>query len=494
MTIIFDGNKPALTDAYTAVISEIQANMEGLGALLDPTYVTSSNVLAGVKRLNSSNGLIEQWSGSAWAEWSSSYLKDTGDTVTGPLLFNNNIALQWKDLGGTTRDVLKWKNTATDIYLGDVGNAVTSSVLHLLAKGSLSFEINAAVTATLSVSGLTVSNNTGVSFIANQPSASEGFRVAHATGYYSGYNAAGTTRTGYIQFNAGSSLIVMAENGAALQLGAASSVRWVIDTSGNLVGQPASTFIGHNGTTGQITIGASTTLVNTTSRIELYDTAHATWPRWTIYRGFIQTWTSDTATEFMRLDSGGNLLIGSTTNAWGTSGRGVVEVNGSSTALYGLKVAGASAGYLYHDGTHLTLNNSLTGNLNLGAGGTNRLIVNSNGVSTFIGGAYTSRHAIGSQATIAIDWSLSNYQTMTLTANVTSSGWSFANASDGQTITVKITQDATGNRTWVTNASVKWPGGTTPALSTAANAVDILVMTYDAATGLYYATLAKGFA
>ena len=51
------------------------------------------------------------------------------------------------------------------------------------------------------------------------------------------------------------------------------------------------------------------------------------------------------------------------------------------------------------------------------------------------------------------------------------------NTKAGQTGYIRIIQDATGNRTMPFGANWKFPGGITPALSTAANAVDMLFYT-----------------
>jgi hypothetical protein len=50
--------------------------------------------------------------------------------------------------------------------------------------------------------------------------------------------------------------------------------------------------------------------------------------------------------EVARFDSSGNMLVGTSSAFYSTSGRGLIEVNGSSTALYGLKVNNAATGYL----------------------------------------------------------------------------------------------------------------------------------------------------
>jgi len=110
------------------------------------------------------------------------------------------------------------------------------------------------------------------------------------------------------------------------------------------------------------------------------------------------------------------------------------------------------------------------------------------------GSASTPTSAVTFSATaMTIDCTRSNVFTTTFTANVTTAP-SYSNPQDGQTINWFITQDATGTRTMTWGTSVKWPGGTAGVLSTAANAVDLLVMTYRSSTGFWYATLSKGFA
>jgi hypothetical protein len=88
-----------------------------------------------------------------------------------------------------------------------------------------------------------------------------------------------------------------------------------------------------------------------------------------------------TLIQAMTLDSSGNLVVGANTaSAWSTAGRGLIEVNGSSTALVGLRVAGGQSGYLYHDGTNVTVMNELAGSLSLSTFGYARLVISSAGV------------------------------------------------------------------------------------------------------------------
>ena len=54
-------------------------------------------------------------------------------------------------------------------------------------------------------------------------------------------------------------------------------------------------------------------------------------------------------------------------------------------------------------------------------------------------------------------------------------------------------QDGTGTRIMAWPATFKWPGASPGVLSTGPNDVDLLVATYRAATGFWYATLLKDF-
>lgn len=62
----------------------------------------------------------------------------------------------------------------------------------------------------------------------------------------------------------------------------------------------------------------------------------------------------------------------------------------------------------------------------------------------------------------------------------------------GGTYVLIVKQDATGSRTLAYGSAYKWPGGTAPTLSTAANAVDVLTFISDG-TALY-GVAAKAFA
>lgn len=92
-----------------------------------------------------------------------------------------------------------------------------------------------------------------------------------------------------------------------------------------------------------------------------------------------------------------------------------------------------------------------------------------------------------------VDCSQSNVFFTTLTSN-TIVAPSVINPKDGQTIRWFFTQDATGSRTMIWPTSFEWAGGVAGVLSTPANSVDMLVATYRASTGFWYASLSKAFA
>lgn len=97
-------------------------------------------------------------------------------------------------------------------------------------------------------------------------------------------------------------------------------------------------------------------------------------------------------------------------------------------------------------------------------------------------------------ATINTDAALGNSFKVTL--NVAGATRALANPTnmrDGQVLRWRITQDAAGSRAMTYGSKFKWAGGAAPALSTAANARDIITGTYWADLDVIDATMAKAF-
>jgi hypothetical protein len=96
-------------------------------------------------------------------------------------------------------------------------------------------------------------------------------------------------------------------------------------------------------------------------------------------------------------------------------------------------------------------------------------------------------------AAMPIDCSRSNVFRVTLTTNM-SSPPVLSNMADGQSVNILLQQDATGNRTALWPSSFKWVNGTPGVLSTAPNALDLLVATYIGGLSAWLAALLRGFA
>jgi len=81
-----------------------------------------------------------------------------------------------------------------------------------------------------------------------------------------------------------------------------------------------------------------------------------------------------------------------------------------------------------------------------------------------------------SGAADTIDFTMGNFQKSTLDGSPT---YTFTNPSGPTTVILRLIQDATGSRVATWPATVKWPGGTAPTLTTTALAVDIVAFYFD---------------
>lgn len=87
-----------------------------------------------------------------------------------------------------------------------------------------------------------------------------------------------------------------------------------------------------------------------------------------------------------------------------------------------------------------------------------------------------------------IDWDDRNKQKITLTGNTTIT---FDDPQGPTSLLLRVVQDATGSRTITWPATVKWPGGATPALSGSSNAVDLVGLYFDGTN--YYGNVSLDF-
>lgn len=104
------------------------------------------------------------------------------------------------------------------------------------------------------------------------------------------------------------------------------------------------------------------------------------------------------------------------------------------------------------------------------------------------GQCWSDRFALTDGATITVSWNNSNTQSVTLGGNRT---FVFNDPKDGSRYTLIVKQDATGSRTAIWPATVKWAGGTAPVLTTTANRTDCFTFVWNG-TG-YLATASLNF-
>lgn len=123
---------------------------------------------------------------------------------------------------------------------------------------------------------------------------------------------------------------------------------------------------------------------------------------------------------------------------------------------------------------------------------TNKKFETTSGGVSFNGNYQEKIHAATYNANFTPEPSDGSIQTITLTGNINFQG--FATETEGASITLVITQDTTGNRTFTedldSGGRMLFAGGTST-LSTAADAIDIMTITFIG--GTYFASLSTNF-
>ena len=117
------------------------------------------------------------------------------------------------------------------------------------------------------------------------------------------------------------------------------------------------------------------------------------------------------------------------------------------------------------------------------------------------GTKYSAANTVVGQAKVqtltdgaTISWNVDNGYTATVTLGGNRTLAAITNLEDGDTAILRVVQDATGTRTltYAGGGNFRWPGGTAPVLSTAANAVDLI--SFVRIGGFVYGAIAKAFA
>ncbi len=185
-------------------------------------------------------------------------------------------------------------------------------------------------------------------------------------------------------------------------------------------------------------------------------------------------------TKLAKFDSAGKGWFAS--SALGTSGSiaGILTQNGATTGSVVIQPSASAGNWIWTWPT---------------GGGTNLyyLRTNGSGVTSWNQPAFTeiSGTATVAQTTVAtqalstcttartVDWSTGNAFTVTLTSG-NACDFTFSNPTSGQTIVMWITNGSAGGTATATWASTpKWPGGTTPTITTGTAAIDVCTFNYN---------------
>jgi hypothetical protein len=86
-----------------------------------------------------------------------------------------------------------------------------------------------------------------------------------------------------------------------------------------------------------------------------------------------------TLNERARIDSSGNLLVGTTSPSFNAGSRGNITIGGSGSAIFALQTGGTAKGYVFHDGTEMTIANEANGFLRFYTNATERARIDSSG-------------------------------------------------------------------------------------------------------------------
>lgn len=462
-----DFGKPTTTRRYdTEFVPDLQGNFAGLAQWLDSAQTTVTAPPTYAKRYNRVSTLFEEFNGSAWAELPVGYARKAGDTFSGAV----NVALElkatrmiratgwWGTTGGSYDGLgVEIGQNAGDGYMLSYNRSTSTYGQLRLAASNVFFEPQGGNVyvpgANLNIGygtdqGYRLAVN-GQILAAGQvrvAGVSEAVRLAHDYAYISFYNTAGTTRSGYVAFNAGSSnVVLMQELNASIVFGTNNTTRALLDQNGHFRPFTDSTYA----------LGASGT-------------------RWSnVY---------SVAADFSgRVGIGGGIDAASAGIAFGVSytdninGAPWYGVGRTSTDLFTtgssqVQVAGYYGLRLRSSGVTLDLYDTSLRFTGAYAQFNSKAFTT---VQTINGGTFT--------ATPTVDANLSNVFLMpTLTGNITS--MTIINPTEGQFLSIRFKQDATGGRTVTTgNMGINSAPAIGGSINTAANKVSYLNLTYNSA-------------
>lgn len=126
-----------------------------------------------------------------------------------------------------------------------------------------------------------------------------------------------------------------------------------------------------------------------------------------------------------------------------------------------------------------------TTSFGISTNGISRAVVDASGILAYTGAANQNISAVGNTSgTITLDLSTANNFSFTLNANSSNTLANPTSPVAGQSGIIYISQDATGSRLLSFGSYWKFPGGSTPVISSTASVTDALVYTVRSTTSI----------